>query len=60
MPKDAMQQPDYWKEKGSSCPKCGADTVARKSRKTGELYFGCTRAKRGATGGCNFKGCRSH
>lgn len=54
-------KPGSWKEKGGPCPKCGwHETVARKSRVTGELYFGCARPKRGRTAGCNFKGCRSH
>jgi hypothetical protein len=39
------------KEKGIQSP-----TVARRSRKTSELYFGCG----GFLRGCRFKGCRSH
>lgn len=58
--KDPMAHPDFHGQRGGPCPLCMADTVARKSRTTGELYFGCTRPKRSATGGCNFKGCRSH
>lgn len=58
--KDPVERPAYRGERGGPCPKCGADTVGRMSRTTQELYFGCTAPKRGATGGCNFKGCRSH
>jgi len=58
--KNPMNRPSYWKEVGGPCPLCGGPTVARKSRKTGELYFGCARPKRGRTSGCPFKGCRSH
>jgi prevent-host-death family protein len=59
--KDSMDRPSYQGEKGGPCPKCEwPETVSRKSRTTGELYFGCARPKRGRTGGCNFKGCRSH
>ena len=60
MAQNANDRPSFWKEKGPACPLCGAPTVGRRSRKTGELYFGCTRPKRGAKGGCPFKGCRSH
>lgn len=60
-PKDPDSKPDYRGQRGGRCPKCKrADTVARKSRKTGELYFGCTAPKRGQSDGCNFKGCRTH
>jgi prevent-host-death family protein len=59
--KDPMDRPRHRGEKGPPCPKCGwSETVGRKSRVTGELYFGCARPKRGPKGGCNFKGCRSH
>jgi len=59
--KDPMERPTTHKEKAGPCPKCGwHETVARKSRTTDELYFGCSRPKHGRTGGCNFKGCRSH
>jgi DNA-3-methyladenine glycosylase I len=56
-----MQRPTEWKEKGGPCPICRwPETRARRSRTTGELYFGCARPKRGPRGGCPFKGCRSH
>ena len=54
--KDPMERPSNRFEKGGPCPKCGAPTIARKSNKTGELYFGCTKKPEE----CNFKGCRSH
>jgi hypothetical protein len=61
MTKNPNDRPDFWKEKGGPCPNCGwPETVAQKSRKTGELYFGCARPKQGPKHGCNFKGCRSH
>ncbi len=61
MLKNPMDRPDYRKEKGGPCPNCRwHETVARKSRTTGELYFGCSRPKKGRAEGCNFKGCRSH
>jgi hypothetical protein len=60
-PKNPVESPDRRGEKGGPCPKCGwPETVARRSRKTKELYFGCARPKAGRTKGCNFKGCRSH
>jgi len=56
-----MERPTSWKEKGGPCPICKwPETVARRSRTTGELYFGCARPKHGPKGGCPFKGCRSH
>ena len=43
-----MERPDFRGEKTGPCPLCGYPVVvARKSRKTGELYFGCTRPKGG-------------
>ena len=61
MAKNPMDRPEYRGEKSGPCPNCGyPEVVARKSRKTGELYFGCARPKKGPTTGCNFKGCRSH
>jgi hypothetical protein len=61
MQKDAMERPATWKERGGLCPECRekgikSPTVARRSRKTSELYFGCE----GFLRGCRFKGCRSH
>lgn len=59
--KDPMDRPMERGEKTGPCPNCGYPVVvARKSRQTGELYFGCARPKRGRYKGCNFKGCRSH
>lgn len=59
--KNPMDRPTVRGEKTGPCPLCNYDeVVARKSRKTGELYFGCARPKRGRNMGCNFKGCRSH
>ena len=56
-----VETPASWKQKGGPCPICKwPETVARRSRTTGELYFGCARPKRGPKGGCPFKGCRSH
>ena len=56
-----MDRPNFHQQKTGPCPKCGyPEVVARKSRKTGELYFGCNRPKQGRNKGCNFKGCRSH
>lgn len=61
MKKNPMDRPSERGEKTGPCPKCGfPEVVARKSRKTGELYFGCARPKQGPFRGCNFKGCRSH
>lgn len=37
--KDPMDRPTEWREKSGPCLKCGyPEVVARKSRKTGELY----------------------
>ncbi|MBL8214680.1 MAG: hypothetical protein JNK87_28420 [Bryobacterales bacterium] len=59
--KDPMEQPSYRGEKAGPCPNCDwPETVARQSRTTKELYFGCARPKRGPAEGCNFKGRRSH
>ena len=59
--KDPMDRPDFWKQETGPCPKCGCPVVvARQSRTTTELYFGCARPKVGPRGGCNFKGCRRH
>jgi len=59
--KDPMSRPDYAGEETGPCPVCGHSIlIARKSRKTGELYFGCAAPKYGPKRGCNFKGCRSH
>lgn len=61
MPKDPMKLPDFWKQKGGPCPTCGwPETIARRARKTHELYFGCPRPKKGPKEGCNFKGSRSY
>jgi hypothetical protein len=43
-------------QKGPAWPESGAPTQARKSKITGELYWGCTNYP----GGCRFKGDRSH
>ena len=59
--KDPMSRPDYSGEETGPCPVCEYPIViARKSRKTEELYFGCAAPKYGPKRGCNFKGCRSH
>jgi len=59
--KDPMSRPECAGEETGPCPVCGyPKVVARKSRKTGELYFGCAAPKYGPKRGCNFKGCRSH
>jgi len=59
--KNPMDRPAMRGEKAGPCPNCGyPEVVARKSRKTGELYFGSARPKQGRYKGCNFKGCRSH
>lgn len=61
MEKNPIDRPSFRGEKGGPCPKCDwPETVGRMSRTTGELYFGCSRPKKGPTAGCNFKGCRSH
>jgi len=61
MPKNPMDRPERRGEKTGPCPKCGyPEVVARQSRTTGELYFGCARPKMAKGLGCNFKGCRSH
>ena len=62
MPKDPWSRPNGWKEIGGNCPECqqkrkiSAPTVARRSQRTRELYFGCSNFQRG----CRFYGCRSH
>ena len=53
--KDPMERPANPQDKSGPCPLCGSPTKARRSRKTGELYFGCTNYPN-----CTFKGCRSH
>lgn len=55
-PKDPMAMPGHQGEVGGPCPLCGSETVARQSRTTGELYFGCTNF----AAGCRFNGSRSH
>ena len=64
MPKDPKEAPERRGEKGGPCPACKlyydieVPTVARKSKKTGELYFGCPNY--GPPYYCTFTGCRSH
>ena len=49
---DPMSLPSYKGEKSGPCPVCGHPIViARQSRKTGELYFGCAAPKYGQTRG---------
>lgn len=61
--KDPMDRPEQAGEFGGRCPDCklrGTDvpTIARRSRVTHELYFGCPNF--GPPHYCRFNGCRSH
>ena len=48
LPKDPSDRTSYRGEEGAPCPSCeGHETVGRKSRATGEDYFGYSRPKRG-------------
>lgn len=60
--KDPFSRPGFSGEKASgSCPMCGYPVVvAKRSYKTGELYFRCASAKKDDGRSCGFKGCRSY
>lgn len=60
--KDPFSRPVFSGEKASgSCPICGYPVVvAKRSYKTGELYFRCASTKKDNGRSCNFKGCRSY
>jgi amino acid permease len=60
--KDPFSLPDYKGEKASgACPMCGYSiVVAKKSFKTGELYFSCASTKKDKMRSCNFNGRRSY
>jgi hypothetical protein len=53
--KHPMDRPTDPFDQSENCPICGSPTKARKSKRTDELYFGCTNYPN-----CHFKGCRSH
>ena len=54
MQKKAMDKPDFVGEKAEPCPLCGNETVGRRQRNSGKLYFGC----KNFAGGCRFNGRR--
>jgi hypothetical protein len=62
METDPRSRPQVRGERGGACPECKkrlgieVPTIARRSKKTHELYFGC----RNFMLGCRFNGSRSH
>ncbi len=53
--KPATEQPEFRGEGGGPCPRCGAATIGKHSRRTGQLYFGCSKGPHA----CSFKGPES-
>ncbi len=60
--KTPYSRPDFRGERATGpCPDCGYPYVyARRSFRTGELYFCCGSTKMYNPKKCNFKGCRSY